>query len=541
VGDAAYSSSYFGLNDAWVKHTILAATSRLIHTAMSSLRLSAPHAVLGWGDSSPLAARQKLGPSGLAALSPYEPAEILARSAGARAGKGAAYGRRRTSRRVRVCFVTAFTSRHSVAKMSLPLMLQLPRDLFEVAAVLAAPLGEDEVSQALLAAEQDGALLLSRGLAEGSGRVAATLLDIEEARSLRCDAAVFPELGMSVRVMGIAAARIAPFQVVTHGHSITSGLDDSVDAFVSLDAAELNETHLHAELGPKKTSGRWTASLDEAGGWRRYSEQLVRLRAAHSQFWEVPSLPDEHDDSEDDEEQAQRGKGGAGDVAPAPVSHADQAGSDVTGLGATAASLLEWPDLSLTLQGDVSVSKEVFASAGELLRQVRQSTGWQSTFAALTASGAELQANRPLVLIPQAISKFHSSFDRVLLSLLLAHPGAKLQLLQPSQPAQAVTVSERLLAATLLALEAGATNNTAAFDGAPRSLLAHSLLSRLEFVPQRSHSRFQSLLADADVVLDSHPFGGCTTSIEALLRQGVVRRRRGSGSGGVGGGTTSSV
>lgn len=505
LGDAAYSSSYFALNDVWLKRTLLSTASRLLHTAASSLRPATPGAVLGWGSASAPASSSSL--AAVVAASPFMPAALSRWAASPsvrRTGdRGAWRGRAGLKRRIRVCFVTSFTSRHSVAKMSLPLMLQLPRDLFEVAAVLAAPLGEDEVSQALLAAERDGALVLSRGLPEGTGRIAATLLDVEEARSLRCDAAVFPELGMSARVMGIAASRIAPFQLVTHGHSVTSGLDDAVDAFVSLDAAELNETRLYRDQLASETDEGANGG-GGGGGWRRYSEQLIRLQAPHSQFWEVPSLP---------EETGEEATGGVLRRDGGPLSHADQSNAGGDGRPATAASMVEWPDLWLTPGGDVSVSQNVFDAARELLRQVRESTGWQGSFMALAASGIELRAGRPLILVPQAASKFHSSFDRVLLSTLLAHPGAKLQLLQPAEARLATLLAQRLRTGIEAAFAASAATGTAT----AQSLLAHSLLSRLEFVEQRSHSRFQSLLAEADVVLDTHPFGGCTTSIEALL------------------------
>lgn len=41
-------------------------------------------------------------------------------------------------------------------------------------------------------------------------------------------------------------------------------------------------------------------------------------------------------------------------------------------------------------------------------------------------------------------------------------------------------------------------------------------LDRLIVGPQRGHNAFLELLAAADVVLDSYPFGGCTSSYEAL-------------------------
>lgn len=46
---------------------------------------------------------------------------------------------------------------------------------------------------------------------------------------------------------------------------------------------------------------------------------------------------------------------------------------------------------------------------------------------------------------------------------------------------------------------------------------SHAVFARVIVMPPADHNAFLALLAHGDVVVDAHPFGGCTSSYEALL------------------------
>lgn len=66
----------------------------------------------------------------------------------------------------------------------------------------------------------------------------------ERLHSLGADLIIYPELGMDVRLLPVAALRLAPLQVMAWGHPVTSGLP-TIDAYISCAAMEPPEARAH--------------------------------------------------------------------------------------------------------------------------------------------------------------------------------------------------------------------------------------------------------------------------------------------------------
>lgn len=166
---------------------------------------------------------------------------------------------RSNHRRIRVAFVSAFFYRHSVAKMSLRLIAALPRHLFHVTLVTLGSGYNDEY------------LLALRTAADTFLQLAGNVQQVEETKQTLVeqdlDVIVYPELGMHRATYALACARLAPVQCTSHGNSLTSGLEDSIDYFVSFDG------------------------IETATAAAMYAEQLVRLQGVHSTFVHPAIVP----------------------------------------------------------------------------------------------------------------------------------------------------------------------------------------------------------------------------------------------------------
>jgi hypothetical protein len=169
-------------------------------------------------------------------------------------------------RPMRVGFISEHLHAHPVGRMIARLMLDLPRGGAGGGGggfvVVAFPLGaqpRDFVAAALArGADEVRPLRVCGGVLGCVERNRAAIL------AARLDAIVYPELGMSQDAYLLALSRLAPLQLTSHGNSVTSGLGDSIDYYVSLDDAE-----------PR-------------GGGADYAEQLLRLDAFHSGFVAPP-------------------------------------------------------------------------------------------------------------------------------------------------------------------------------------------------------------------------------------------------------------
>jgi len=101
------------------------------------------------------------------------------------------------------------------------------------------------------------------------------------------------------------------------------------------------------------------------------------------------------------------------------------------------------------------------------------------------------ESGTPLLCCPHQVFKYHPLFVQALVGILRQLPTARLVLLEGMYPSW----TEKLRAAFR---DQGA-----------------DVLPQIQWVPRLSKWRYMSLLAEADLVLDSFYYGGGTTSLEA--------------------------
>jgi hypothetical protein len=291
------------------------------------------------------------------------------------------------------------------------------------------------------------------------------------------DVLVYPEVGMHAPTYAMACRRLAPVQISTHGNSETSGLPDAIDYFVSFDAIEADAGQAH------------------------YSEQLVRLGGAHSLFTYPMHL-------------APPGRVGAEPArappSPSPLapagpgavprtrssSHVDPVNRHLTGGPLGGVTALELLHHALS-----PVCGEALARPAPPLPPGGQ------------GQGTCPQPASPVYLCPQTLYKLHPGFDGVLASVLARDPCGVLLLLEGSVAHWDLAVVKRLADAVVAAT--GAVPRHALFDErrTPPAVMCAALagvsatLARLVVGPQRGHNAFLELLAMADVVVDTYPFG----------------------------------
>ncbi len=145
-----------------------------------------------------------------------------------------------TGRKIRVGFASSVIRTHTVMKLFGGWMEQLDRTAFSV---FGYHIGEftDAVTDAFSG--------ICEGFHHKIGDVEGLARDIREDG---IDVLIYPELGMDAQVLKLAALRLAPVQMVSWGHPVTTGLP-TIDCFLS------------SEL------------MEPTGGDTHYTEDLVRL------------------------------------------------------------------------------------------------------------------------------------------------------------------------------------------------------------------------------------------------------------------------
>lgn len=148
--------------------------------------------------------------------------------------------RRLSSGKLRIGFVSSYFHTHSIARTTYGLVRDLPREQFEVGVFAIAP-------------RADPWNELMRGAADF---YAALPLDLERVReaidAAKLDMLFFADIGMDPLTYFLAFWRLAPVQLTTWGHPLTTGID-TLDYFISADAIEPPEAQAY------------------------YSERLIRL------------------------------------------------------------------------------------------------------------------------------------------------------------------------------------------------------------------------------------------------------------------------
>jgi len=156
-------------------------------------------------------------------------------------------------RRLRIGFVSTYFHAHSVGRTTFGLIRDLPRDRFEVHVFAIAAQADD----------------LAEAIRKSADRYVPLPLDLGRVRdaidSAALDIVFFADIGMHPLTYFLAFWRLAPIQMVTWGHSVTSGID-TIDYYVSSDA------------------------IEAAGSEQYYTEKLVRLPGYFMPRYRRPAL-----------------------------------------------------------------------------------------------------------------------------------------------------------------------------------------------------------------------------------------------------------
>jgi uncharacterized protein (TIGR03032 family) len=170
---------------------------------------------------------------------------------------GTATNRPRTDGRIRVGFLSAYFTNHTIGRLNLGRVAQMDRSRFEVT-VLSAVTGDHPVAA-------DFRRLAERYIHLPRNARAARQLIAEQ----DLDLLFFTDVGMDPMTYALAFSRMAPVQAVTWGHPVTTG-SPTMDCFISSEALELPEADDH------------------------YTERLVRLPSLGTYYYR-PAAPQRND------------------------------------------------------------------------------------------------------------------------------------------------------------------------------------------------------------------------------------------------------
>jgi predicted O-linked N-acetylglucosamine transferase (SPINDLY family) len=160
----------------------------------------------------------------------------------------------RTAGRIRVGFLSSFLCNHTIGRLNAGWIEHLDRSRFEVAIIHG---GDRDAMAEQLAAMADRTVLPGPDLPTIREQVA----------KLELDVLIYPDIGMEATSYFLAYSRLAPVQVVTLGHPVTTGIP-TIDYFLS------------------------DASMEPAGAQAHYSERLINLGTLPCHYAE-PVLPDD--------------------------------------------------------------------------------------------------------------------------------------------------------------------------------------------------------------------------------------------------------
>jgi protein O-GlcNAc transferase len=147
---------------------------------------------------------------------------------------------KRTDGRIRIGFISAYFSNHTIGGLNLGRVQHLSRDRFEVV-VLSSSTSRDQLA-ASYAQAADRLVRLPREIAAARTTISEQDLDI----------LFFADVGMDSMTTTLAFSRMAPVQCATWGHPVTTG-SPAIDYFISSELLEVEDADAH------------------------YTEQLIRL------------------------------------------------------------------------------------------------------------------------------------------------------------------------------------------------------------------------------------------------------------------------
>ncbi|HYC14016.1 MAG TPA: tetratricopeptide repeat protein [Stellaceae bacterium] len=157
---------------------------------------------------------------------------------------------------LRIGFVSTFFHAHAVGRTMHGLIHDLPRDRFQVHVFAITPQAD----------------ALAEAIRRSADRYVALPRDLDRVReaieSAALDILFFADIGMDPLTYFLAFWRLAPIQMVSWGHSVTSGID-TVDYYVSSDA------------------------IEAPGSEQYYTEKLVRLPGYFMPRYKRPALDGE--------------------------------------------------------------------------------------------------------------------------------------------------------------------------------------------------------------------------------------------------------
>ncbi|MCC6469557.1 MAG: tetratricopeptide repeat protein [Alphaproteobacteria bacterium] len=169
-------------------------------------------------------------------------------------------GVRRPGGRIRVGFVSTFLRNHTIGRLNRGLIAGLDRKRFEVTVFAAAP-ASDPIARAIHASA-DHAAILPAGLDASRKAIADAGMDV----------LYYADIGMVPLTYFLAFARLAPVQVTTWGHPLTTGIAN-IDHFISMDLAEPDDARAHYSENLARLPGLTTC-------YERPATPMPRPRAA---------------------------------------------------------------------------------------------------------------------------------------------------------------------------------------------------------------------------------------------------------------------
>jgi uncharacterized protein (TIGR03032 family) len=135
-------------------------------------------------------------------------------------------------RRLRIGFLSAYLRDHTIGRLNLGRVQHLSREQFEVV-VLSVGQHDDEMAQAFRKAA-DEFIVVPREVARARQLIADQRLDI----------LFFTDVGMDALTYTLAFSRMAPIQIATWGHPVTTG-SSTMDYFLSSEPLETSEADSH--------------------------------------------------------------------------------------------------------------------------------------------------------------------------------------------------------------------------------------------------------------------------------------------------------